>query len=412
MTCPLYISEISPPNLRGILLSTEEGAIVTGIVVAYYITYGTRLIDSDWSFRLPFLLQMVPAFVLLAGSLLLPPSPRWLAMQGRHDECLTTLAKLRSRAEDNVVVQAEWLGIQSETRLHEERQRERHPHLHAGGMRNKIALDAWGWLDTWRPGCWKRTLIGILLMFFQQFVGVNALVYYSPTLFEQLGFDYDNRLVQAGINNVCQLVGVLMSFFLIDRIGRKPLLIFGSFAMVACMLIVGVLTAVFGDAWPMHKPDAKAAVAFLNIYMVVFGVSWGPVPWAMPSELFPSSLRAKGVAWAVMSNWFFNFIIGLIVPPLIQATGYGTFLFFAGFALLSGLFAIFFVPETMGKTLEQLDVLFNDQTGTADQDRRDRINADLAAEQATASHGDADSLASRRDAKQGSDADDKLVGTV
>ncbi|MCO5589994.1 hypothetical protein L7F22_043963 [Adiantum nelumboides] len=382
LTCPLYISELSPPNLRGILLSLDEFAIVFGICVAYYITFGTRYIASQASFRLPFALQMIPGILLLLGSILLPASPRWLAMKGRDQECLTTLAKLRQRDSSDLAVQAEWLSIRAEAQLNREEQAERHPNLQSGSLLDKAKLDMWSWFDTWGPGVWKRTLTGVLLMMMQQLVGINALIYYSPTLFENLGLSSNDRLIQAGVNNVCQLAGVMLSFFFIDRIGRRPLMVAGSFATFACMLIVGVLTAKFGDAWPTHKAEAKAAVAFLNLYMVSFGLALGPVPWLMPSELYSSSrLRSRGVAWSVMSNWLFNFIIGLVVPPFIQATNWGTFIFFACWCLICAFWSMFFLPETKGKTLEQLDAIFGDNSGRSDRDRRERISARLASEQ-------------------------------
>ncbi|ROV96154.1 hypothetical protein VSDG_05064 [Cytospora chrysosperma] len=379
-TMSVYISEIAPPNMRGMLLDLDELFVVLGIVVAYWMCFGTRYLDGEGSFRLPFGLQMVPGALLLAGSFLMPPSPRWLAMKGRDDESLAVLARLRQRDADDVLVQAEWLGMRAENRVSREVSLERHPQLQSGSLRDTVMLDLWGWVDTWRPGCWRRTLVSVLLCFFQQMVGINALIYYSPTIVAALGFSYDEQLVQSGIINVAQLAGVVISFFLIDRLGRKPLLILGSIGMTVCMVIVGVLVKLFGTSWSTHQPEAKCALAFLNLYMAVFGVSWGPVPWAMPSELFSSSLRARGVAWSVMSNWLFNFIIGLIVPPMLESIGWGTFIFFAAFAVVAGIWTILCVPETKDKTLEQLDRLFNDETGKRDEERRQRIVASLAAE--------------------------------
>ncbi|KUI66197.1 High-affinity glucose transporter [Cytospora mali] len=379
-TMSVYISEIAPPNMRGMLLDLDELFVVLGIVAAYWACFGTRYLDGERAFRLPFGLQMVPGVLLLAGSFLMPPSPRWLAMKGRDGESLAVLARLRQRGTDDVLVQAEWLGMRAENRVAREVSLERHPQLQSGSAQDTVMLDLWGWVDTWRPGCWRRTLVSVLLCFFQQMVGINALIYYSPTIVAALGFSYDEQLVQSGIINVAQLAGVIISFFLIDRLGRRPLLVLGSIGMTVCMVIVGVLVKLFGSSWSTHQPEAKCALAFLNLYMAVFGVSWGPVPWAMPSELFSSSLRARGVAWSVMSNWLFNFIIGLIVPPMLDKIGWGTFIFFAAFATLAGVWTILCVPETKDKTLEQLDRLFNDDTGKHDEERRQRIIATLAAE--------------------------------
>lgn len=183
MIAPIYISECSPPNVRGVLLVLESFAIVTGVVVAYYVTYGTRHIASEWSFRLPFLLQMVPGFVMLASSFVLPASPRWLAMRGRYDEGLKSLAKLRQRDQRDVLVQAEWTEIRAEIGAFEESQAERHPSLATAALSprtrllsDEVKLAALGWLDTLKPAYLHRTIIAIGLMFFQQLVGINALV--------------------------------------------------------------------------------------------------------------------------------------------------------------------------------------------------------------------------------------------
>jgi len=176
----------------------------------------------------------------------------------------------------------------------------------------------------------------------------------------------------------CHAGRVILSFPLVDRVGRKPLLSFGSIGMTICLVIVAVLTALFSSAWDSHRAEGWVAVAFIFCYMIVFGMSWGPVPWAMPAEIFPSSLRAKGVALSTVSNWFNNFIIGLITPPLIQSTGYGAFVFFAAFSLLSLFFTIFVVPETKGVTLEQMDRLFGDTSGKLDHTRMQQIERELA----------------------------------
>ncbi|KAK0532425.1 hypothetical protein OC842_003288, partial [Tilletia horrida] len=336
MTAPLYMGEISPPNIRGMLLGLEEFMIVFGICAAYGITYGTRFMrGTEWAWRFPFLLQILPGLLLAAGVTLLPSSPRWLAAQGRDQDCLDVLVRLRRRPADDVVVQAEFLEIRSEALLQRERKQERHPTLLDGSTRSNFLLELSGWADTLRPGCRRRTIVGVGLMFFQQYVGINALIYCAPQIFEQLGLGYDSRLTMGWVANLCQLLGVILSFPLVDRVGRKPLLAFGSIGMTICLSIVAILTGLFSSDWASHRGEGWTAVAFVFAYMVVFGMSWGPVPWAMPAEIFPSSLRAKGVALSTVSNWFNNFIIGLITPPLITSTGFGAFVFFAGWSFLS-----------------------------------------------------------------------------
>lgn len=181
MVAPLYISEIAPPEIRGTLLVLQELSIVTGIVIAFYITYGTRYIPSMWSWRLPFLIQIIPAVVLVAGVFMLPYSPRWLASKGRDDESLQTLAKIRELPTDDERVQQEWYEIRSEVAYRNEISAEKHPGLMKPGRWNSFKLQIVLYADCWKMPIFKRTQVGVGLMFFQQFVGINALIVSLPT---------------------------------------------------------------------------------------------------------------------------------------------------------------------------------------------------------------------------------------
>ncbi|KAF2084585.1 putative MFS monosaccharide transporter [Saccharata proteae CBS 121410] len=378
MVAPLFISEISPPEIRGALLVLEELSIVFGIVVAYWITYGTRFMATEWSWRLPFLIQIIPGLVLGIGIVFLPFSPRWLASKGRDQDALHNLAKLRQLPSSDSRVMQEWYDIRVEVAFQKECQQERHPKLF--GSRSKLSrakLELSSWLDCFKRGCWRRTHIGVVLMFFQQFVGINALIYYAPTLFQTMGQDYDMRLILSGVLNVAQLVGVASSIFTMDRVGRRPLLLFGSVVMCFSHVIIAVLVGLYSDSWPTHKVQGWVSVGFLFAYMLAFGASWGPVPWAMPAEIFPSSLRAKGVALSTCSNWLNNFIIGLITPPMVENTGYGAYTFFAIFCGLSFFWVLFFVPETNGRSLEQMDHVFKDFSSEEEEARRIRVEGEV-----------------------------------
>ncbi|EAW11251.1 putative MFS monosaccharide transporter [Aspergillus clavatus NRRL 1] len=377
MVAPLYISEISPPECRGTLLVLEEFCIVLGIVIAFWITYGTRFMAGEWSWRLPFLLQMIPGFVLAGSVIALPFSPRWLASKGRNEEALESLSKLRRLPTSDKRVRQEYLDIQAEVRFHKEMNAEKHPILQGGGARKSFLLEMASWADCFKKGCWRRTHVGMGLMFLQQFVGINALIYYAPTLFETMGLDYDMQLLMSGILNVTQLVGVMTSVWTMDSLGRRVLLLWGAFFMMISHVIIAALVGVFSDDWPGHRTQGWVSVAFLLFYMLSFGASWGPVPWALPSEVFPSSLRAKGVALSTCSNWLNNFIIGLITPPLVENTGYGAYVFFAVFCLLALLWTFFIVPETKGRTLEQMDHVFKDNSSEAEKERRLAIETEL-----------------------------------
>lgn len=186
MVVPVYIAEISPPEIRGALLVLEELSIVAGIVIAFWITYGTYYISGlsitmecmasmradviagEWAWRLPFLLQMIPGLVLGTGILFLPFSPRWLASKGRDEEALVNLAKLRQLPTTDHRVQLEWFDIRAEAALHKEISAERHPTLQERTLSNRFKLELASWADCFRRGCWRRTHVGMGIMFFQQ----------------------------------------------------------------------------------------------------------------------------------------------------------------------------------------------------------------------------------------------------
>ena len=161
MVAPLFIAEISPPEVRGALLVLEELSIVAGIVIAFWITYGTRYVVGEWAWRLPFLLQMIPGFILGGGILMLPFSPRWLVSKGGDDEALTSLAMLRQLPTDDRRVVREWLEIRAEVQFHEELNVKRHPGLQSGSALATIGLEFTLWADCFKRGCWRRTHVGI-----------------------------------------------------------------------------------------------------------------------------------------------------------------------------------------------------------------------------------------------------------
>lgn len=281
---------------------------MVGIIVAYWITFGTRHISNDWSWRLPFLLQIIPGLVLGAGAILLPFSPRWLANQSRETECLRTLSRLRQLPPTDRRVESEWLDILAEARSQQQVLIERHSSIMHPTLIHKVRLELASWTDCFKGGCWRRTVIASGITFFQQFVGINALIYYSPMLFAKMGLDYDMELQMSGVLNIMQLVGIITSVWTLDTVGCRQLLLFGSMAMLTCHVLVAALVGRFSGDWAAHSAGGWVSVAFLLVLAFLYGCSWGPVGSAMPAEMFPSSLRAKGVATAACLNWLASFV--------------------------------------------------------------------------------------------------------
>lgn len=152
----------------------------------------------------------------------------------------------------------------------------------------------------------------------KRFVGINALIYYSPTLFQTMGLTLPLQLLMSGILNITQLLGVLTSLWTMDKLGRRPLLLVGSALMFLSHLIITILVALYSSDWTSHRLQGWASVAMLLFYMLAFGATWGPVPWALPAEVFPTSLRAKGVALSTCSNWGNNFIMYVFFSSFSQ----------------------------------------------------------------------------------------------
>jgi hypothetical protein len=169
------------------------------------------------------------------------------------------------------------------------------------------------------------------------------------------------QIDMSGVLNIIQMIGTCSAFFFLDKVGRRPPLIIGSIGNTCSHFIVAGLIGKYNGQWNDHPQAAWAGVGFIFAFMFFFGIGWSPVPWAMPAEVHSSSRRAKGVAITTCCNWFFNFIIGLITPPMIEGIGFGTFIFFGAFSILSLIWTLLFCPETKGKTLEEMDAIFNTQ---------------------------------------------------
>ena len=409
MVIPMYQAEISPPELRGSLVSLQQLSITIGTAIAFWLDYGMHFVggtdcnpqgiphdqqfdskgafnytlaqghpctgEKDVAWRFPLALQLLPAWILFIGMFFLPFSPRWLMMKHRDDDCIAALCRLRRLPADDPILRAEYLEIKAAVLFDEESEEEiRSKHGRFGAY---VA-----------PGILKRIVIGSMIMICQQFTGINAVLYYAPQIFGTFGFtSVTTELLATGVTGILQILFTLPSVFFLDQFGRKTFLIVGAVGMMVCHIVVAAVDGSFETSWSTHRAAGWASIAFIWLFAVNFAYSWGPVAWVLTQEIFPNSMRSRGVAIVASTNWMFNFIIGLTTRDMLDSMKYGTYIFFASFCAIGGAFVYFYVPETKDKTLEELDIYFGGKAdiAAADQARIQRINESLGLEQAEGS---------------------------
>ncbi|PPR02625.1 hypothetical protein CVT24_002196 [Panaeolus cyanescens] len=383
MAVPLYNAEIAPPEVRGSLVALQQLAITFGIMISFWIDFGTNYIGGtgdgqhEAAWRIPLALQLVPAVILGVGILFMPFSPRWLVNQGRDDEALQVLSSARGLSPDSEIVQIEFLEIRAQYLFEKETAELKYPQYQDGSFSSNFLLGFHDYVSLLR----ERTLlyrvaVGSLTMFFQQWTGINAILYYAPSIFGSLGLNSNAiSLLATGVVGIVMFIATIPAVIWIDKSGRRPVLISGAFLMALCHFLVAILTGLFRHSWETHPAAGWVACVFVWIFAIGFGYSWGPCAWILVAEIWPLSVRGKGISIAASSNWMNNFIVGQVTPTMLENLSFGTFIFFGAFSLMGGLFIWFFVPETKGLTLEEMDDIFGASKGlaVADQQRQDAI---------------------------------------
>jgi sugar porter (SP) family MFS transporter len=322
MVVPLYIGEIVPPRLRGGLVSLNQLAITVGILGSYLIDYG---LSGTGNWRLMFGLAAIPAAALFLGMLFQQESPHWLIRQGREDEARAVLRRVRHDSD----IEAE-IGEVSELSQRE------------GGLRDLVS-----------PKVRPLLMVGVLLAVFQQITGINTVIYYAPTLLQGAGFGNSGALLANVVNGAVNVGMTIVAIWLLDRVGRRPLLLSGTAGMAVGMAITA-LSFLGGE----HLTGALAIVAVLGllIYTGSFAIGLGPVFWLLIAEIYPLKIRGAAMSVASMANWAANFVVTVSFLTLLSAIGGVGAFFLFGFLTLVAL-AYFWrrVPETKGRSLQEIE---------------------------------------------------------
>lgn len=322
--CPMYIAEIAPSDIRGKLVSCNQFAIIFGMLVVYFVNYSIKasiteevLITDGW--RYMFLSGAVPAALFGILLFFIPRTPRFLVMTGRHEAALAVLKRVNGE-ERALIILEEIKSVSKEKR----------EKLLTYGL--------------------TVVVVGILLSVFQQAIGINAVLYYAPRIFEKIGGGGDS-MMQTVVMGCVNIVFTLVAIFTVEKVGRKPLLIVGSVGMA-----IGAFSVALCDE--LHVEGILPVLSII-VYAAFFMMSWGPICWVLISEIFPNTIRSQAVAIAVAFQWIFNYLVSSTFPALYEFSPGFAYGLYGVICVISALFVWRMVPETKGLTLEQMSNLWS-----------------------------------------------------
>jgi len=322
---PMYVAEVAPPKNRGMLVAIYQLAIVLGILCSYTINYGLHNIDNNW--RWMFATGIVPSVLFFVGLFFIPESPRWLFKAGRRTESLKVLTRIggESLAKAEIVEIAESLKGDSTT----------------------VSIS-----ELFRPSSRKVMIVGFFLAVLVQISGINTIVDYAPKILLAAGVEINNALLQTSLVGLINFIFTFVAILFIDKIGRRSLYLIGSMGMVITLLMLA-LSFYF-------KMEGIFTLICILSFIAFFASCIGPVFWTLVSEIFPNRIRGKALAFASFTQWIFNFLVVLFFPHFLSSIGGAkTFLFLTVMSLLQWLFTYFYVPETKGKSLEEIEQIWN-----------------------------------------------------
>jgi SP family arabinose:H+ symporter-like MFS transporter len=322
MVSPMYIAEIAPAKRRGQLVSLYQFTIVIGILLGFMSNSMLVNTGGDDNWRIMLSVMIVPAIVFLVGLFFVPESPRWLIQKNQGEKALKTLQRINGDADAAKEFEA---------------------------IRNSLVEKSdSSYKAVFAPAMRLPLFVGVGLAVLQQITGINAIMYYAPTIFAKSGLSVDSAIFQTILVGVINLAFSLIAVFVVDKLGRKPLLVIGSSLMTISLLTVAASFA--------YNLDSMITLTAILVFIASFAVSLGPVTWVMISEVFPNNVRGKAMSISIVSLWLACFFVALLFPILLEKIGIGnTFLVFAFFSFVSLLFNLKFVKETKGKELEEIN---------------------------------------------------------
>jgi SP family galactose:H+ symporter-like MFS transporter len=323
---PLYISEISPVAIRGKLVSINQVALTCGIVISYLIDYAFA---GSQAWRWMFAMAVVPAAAFGTGLMFIPNSPRWLVARGHTDQARAVLKEIRRPDE-----------VESEL----------------GQIGQSVAQQQGTWSELLSPLLRSAMIVGVGLAIAQQVTGINTVIYYAPTILKFAGMSSAPAAILASVGvGVVNVVLTLVAMQLIDRVGRRPLLLVSLAGMAVSLFVLGLAFSL-----PQFSSSlAWIAIGSLMVYVGSFAVGLGPVFWLILSEIYPLGIRGRAMSVGTIANWGANLVVALSFLTLTQVLGKPvTFWLYGGVTIAAWLFAYFLVPETKGKTLEEIEAHF------------------------------------------------------
>lgn len=339
-TIPLYQSETAPKWIRGAIVGAYQLAITIGLLLAAIVDNSTKNRNDSGSYRIPVAVQFAWAIVIFVGCIFLPETPRWYIKKGRPEKAAKSLSTLRRLDIDHPALIEELAEI---TANHE----------------YELSLGKATYVDCFKGNLGRRLFTGCALQALQQLTGVNFIFYYGTSFFQNSGIN--NPFVVSMITSSVNVASTFPGLYLVEKWGRRNLLLFGAIGMAVCQFIVAITGTVAGVE---NQSAQKALIAFVCIYIFFFACSWGPVAWVVTGEIFPLKVRAKSLSMTTASNWLLNFAIGYATPYLVNPgkgnadLGAKVFFIWGGCCFVCIFFVWAMIYETKGLSLEQVDELY------------------------------------------------------